>query len=96
VVLGANEQEVSHSLSYLKDLEAQRLCERDTLLNHDLITVEETSSICSLEEKIDLEALNLICSEIAEDLGDGGCDPLCLQTPISQYKKKKYKSRKKI
>jgi hypothetical protein len=57
-------------------------------LNHDLITVEETSSICSLEEKIDLEALNLICFEIAEDLDDGGCDPLCLQTPISQYKKK--------
>ena len=40
---------------------------------------------------MDLDALNLICAEITEDLGDGGCDPLCLQTPLSHYKKSRSK-----
>jgi hypothetical protein len=47
-------------------------------VNHNITNLDETSSVCSLEENLDLEALNLICSEITEDLGDGGCDPLCL------------------
>jgi len=48
--------------------------------------LDDTSTVCSLEENMDLETLNLICVEISEDLGDGGCDPLCLQTPISHSK----------
>jgi hypothetical protein len=47
---------------------------------------DDTSTLCSNEENIDLEALNLICAEISEGLGDGGCDPKCLQTPISLKK----------
>jgi hypothetical protein len=64
-------------------------------LNHVSTILDETSTVCSLDENLDLQSLNLICSEVAKDLGDGGCDPLCLQTPLSQFKKKKGKSRKK-
>ena len=57
--------------------------------------LDDTSTVCSLEENMDLEALNLICVEISEDLCDGGCDPLCLQTPISHSKKSSSKLNKK-
>jgi hypothetical protein len=50
------------------------------------VVVDDASTICSNDDYIDLEALNLICSEILEGLGDGGCDPKCLQTPVSQKK----------
>jgi len=43
---------------------------------------------------LDYEALNLICAEAAEVLGDGGCDPVCLRSPISQ--KPRPKRNKKI
>ena len=65
-------------------------------MNRNVANVDETTSICSLDENFDLEALNLICLEITEDLGDGGCDPLCLQTNISHYKKVRAKNRKKV
>jgi hypothetical protein len=87
LVLGSNEQEVSNFLNSLRDLEGKRLSENELLVNRNVANVDETTSICSLDENFDLEALNLICSEITEDLGDGGCDTLCLQTPISHYKK---------
>jgi hypothetical protein len=87
IVLGASDQEVSLTLSSLRDLESQRL--RDFSLNHVSTILDETSTVCSLDENLDLQSLNLICSEVAEDLGDGGCDPLCLHTPLSQFKKKK-------
>jgi hypothetical protein len=80
VVLEANEQEVSLSLNSLRDLEVQRLCESGKLVNHNITNLDETSSVCSLEENLELEALNLICSDITEDLGDGGCD-LCVYRP---------------
>jgi hypothetical protein len=60
--------------------ESSRLVEKNQLVDDD------TSTLCSNEESIDLEALNLICAKISEGLGDGGCDPKCLQTPISQKK----------
>jgi hypothetical protein len=87
LVLGSNEQEVSNFLNSLRDLEGKRLSENELLVNRNVANVDETTSICSLDENFDLEALNLICSEITEDLGDGGYDTLCLQTPISHYKK---------
>ena len=33
---------------------------------------------------LDYEALNLIYAEAAKVLGDEGCDPVCLQSPVSQ------------
>jgi hypothetical protein len=36
------------------------------------------------DDSVDLEALNLIHSDVFEGLDDGGCDPLILQTPVSQ------------
>jgi hypothetical protein len=86
---------VSNSLNSLRDLEGKRLSESEFLVNHNVANVDETTSICSLDENFELEALNLICSKITEDLGDGGCDPLCLQTPISHYKKVRVKNWKK-
>ena len=58
--------------------------------------VGDASTVCSVDEDLDLDALNHICAEISEDLGDGGCDPLCLQTPISHLKKSRSKNKKKI
>jgi hypothetical protein len=45
---------------------------------------DEVSTVASFEDVLDLDALNLICSEVAEGLGDGGCDPVCIQTPVSR------------
>jgi hypothetical protein len=57
---------------------------------------DDVSTVCSLEDDFDLETLNLICSEISEGLGDGGYDPLCLQTPVSQNTKACSKNREKV
>ena len=78
VVLGDNEQAVSHSLKSLRDLEFHRMNENDMLVEGNKILLDDVSTVCSTEDNIDLEALNLICSEISKGLGDGGCDPLCL------------------
>jgi hypothetical protein len=66
--------------------ESSRLVEKNQLVDDD------TSTLCSNEESINFQALNLICAEISKGLGDRGCDPKCLQTPISQ-KKGAHKSR---
>jgi hypothetical protein len=95
ISLGSNEQEVSLSLKSLKDLESLRLSENFNLEVTNKILVDDVSSVCSLEENMDLDALNLICAEITEDLSDGGCDPLCLQTPLSHFKKSKSSLNKK-
>jgi hypothetical protein len=87
ISLGSNEQEVSLSLKSLNDLESHRLSKNFNLEVTNKNLVDDVSSVCSLEENMDLDALNLICAEITEDLGDGGCDPLCLQTPLSHFKK---------
>jgi hypothetical protein len=58
------------------------------LREENFVLVEDALTVCSNEDSVDLEALNLICSEVAEGLGDGGCDPLILQTPVSQKKEK--------
>jgi hypothetical protein len=85
-VLGVNEQAVSNSLQSLRDLELYSLNVNERLVEGNKILLDDTSTICSADDNIDLEALNLICSEISEGLGDGGCDPVCLQTPVSQKK----------
>jgi hypothetical protein len=81
IALGSSEKEVSLSLNSLRDLEVHRLNE-NIRLEKDLF-FDDASSLCSIEENIDLEALNFICSGVSEGLGDGGCD---LQTPVSPKK----------
>jgi hypothetical protein len=65
-------------VQYLRDLESHRLSESNILEVENKSWLDDASTVCSLEENMDLDALNLICAEISEDLGDGGCDPLCL------------------
>jgi len=57
--------------------------------------VDDASSLCSNDDYLGVEGLNLICSEISEGLGDGGCDPKCLQTSISQKKGSRRSQRQK-
>jgi hypothetical protein len=95
ISLGSNEQEVFLSLKSLKDIESHRLSENFNLEITNKNLVDDVSFVCSLEENMDLDALNLICAEITEDLGDGGCDPLCLQTPLSHLKKSRSSLNKK-
>jgi hypothetical protein len=78
VVLGNNDQDVFNSLKRLKDIEHNRLLQDAKLRDENFVLVEDASTVCSTEDNVDLEALNLICSGIAEGLGDGGCDPLIL------------------
>ena len=93
ISFGVNEQEISASLDSLRDLESHRLAENfaSPLENNNL---DDATTVCSLDDNIDLETLNLICADISEDLGDGGCDPSCLQTPISQLKKSRSRNNK--
>jgi hypothetical protein len=93
ISLGVNEQEISASLLSLKDLESRRLAENIALETHNR-ALDDASTVCSGDENLDLESLNLICADIADDLGDGGCDPSCLQTPVSQIKKSRSKRNK--
>jgi hypothetical protein len=62
------------------------MIESKKLVEENKVVVDDASTICFNDDNIDLEALNLICSEISKGLGDGGCDPKCLQTPVSQKK----------
>jgi len=86
VVLGDNEYEILNSLNSLRDLEKFRLNQNKKLVDDNNIVLDDASIVCSNDDGIDLEALNFICSEISEGLGDGGCDPKCLQTPVSRKK----------
>jgi len=65
------------------------------LLEENKVVVEDASTFCSNDDNIDLDALNQICSEISEGLGDGGYDPVCLQIPVSQKKNSRPKKKKK-
>jgi len=94
VSFGSNAQEISESIKNLKDLESSRITSSN-VLNIQNNVIDDTSTVCSVEETVDLEMLNLICADIAEDLCDGGCDPLCLQTPVSRSKKVKPKRNNK-
>jgi hypothetical protein len=94
VSFGSNEREVASSLQEFKDRESARLSD-DKLPDITCLDADDLSSVCSLDDRIDLEALNFICSEISEVLGDGGCDSKCLHTPVSHSKKSASKSGKK-
>jgi len=61
-----------------------------------VVLVEDTSTVGSNDDNIDLQVLNHICSEITEGLGDGGCDPVILQTPVSQSKRGRPRQKKKV
>jgi hypothetical protein len=95
VLLGENEVEVNKSIVCLKDIEKQRLLEfsKSAVITKDLM--QDVSSVCSFDDGLHLENLNFICSEIAEGLGDVGCDPKCLPNPVSQSKISKKVSRPK-
>ena len=84
-----------NSLKRLKDLEHNRLVEAAKLRDDDFVLLEVAPTVCSNDDSVDLEALNLICSGVAEGLGDGGCDPVILQTPISHKRGGRPGSRKK-
>jgi hypothetical protein len=71
VVLGNNEQDVVNSLKSLKDQEYNRMTGNAKLREDNFVLVEDASTVCSNENSVDLEALNLICSEVVEGLGDG-------------------------
>lgn len=85
-----------HSLKVLRDVEYNRLSEAANKNIGSCVVVEDASTVCSNEDFVDLEALNLICSDIAEGVGDGGCDSLHLQTPISHKIRGGPRSKKKI
>jgi hypothetical protein len=95
VVLGNNEHDVFNSLKSLKDQEYNRMTENAKLREENFVLVEDASTVCSNEDSVDLEALNLICSEVAEGLGDGGCDLLILKTPVSPKKRRHPKHKNK-
>ena len=57
--------------------------------------VDDAVTDCSNDDYLDLETLNLICSEVGEYLGDGGCDPIDLHTPLSPKQSRKSKGKKK-
>jgi len=95
VVLGSNDHDIFNSLKSLKDIEYNRLIENTKLREDSFVLVEDTSTVGSNDDNIDLRVLNHICSEIAEGLGDGGCDPVILQTPVSQSKRGRPRQKKK-
>ena len=84
------------SLQHLRDIESTRMSESNLLKVDNSSLLGDASTVCSVDEDLDLDALNHICAEISEDLGDGGCDPLCLQTPASLKTKARSKNRKKV
>jgi hypothetical protein len=95
IALGNTDRDVFNSLKSLKDIEYNRIIEAK-MREDNFVLVEEASTVCSNEDSVDLEALNLVCADIAEGLGDGGCDPLILHTPISQKNKRSPKHKSKI
>ena len=99
VVLGCNDYEILNSINLLKDVEYNRLVERASSRVENCDLVDDTSTVCSNDDSIDLEAINLICSDIAEGLGDEGCDPLILQSPVPYKNKerpKKHMNKNKV
>jgi hypothetical protein len=66
------------------------------IVEENLVLLDDASTVCSNDDNMDLEASNLTCSEISEGLGDGGCDPVCLQTLVSQKKRPRPRQKKKI
>jgi hypothetical protein len=90
--LGDDVSSVLDSVHSLKQIELQRFNDFCSSSKEEKRSCEENSSVCS-EDNVDIDALNTICSEIAESLGDGGCDPLCLHTPLSQIKRRQPKGK---
>jgi hypothetical protein len=95
ILLGVDSCQVHKSLDLLREIECQRLIERRSNLNELNAVADDTSTVCSDENCLDLEALNLICSEVVEVLGDGGVDAKCLRTPVLPSKRASSKSSKK-
>ena len=87
LLLGSNVHSAFDALKLLKDQEFSRLADSAKLKDDNSVLVEDVSTVCSNDDSVDLEALNLICSDVIEGLGDGGCDPLILQTPVSQSRR---------
>lgn len=90
--LGDDVSSVLDSVHSLKQIELQRFNDFCSSSKEEKRSCEENSSVCS-EDNVDIDALNTICSEIAESLGDGGYDPLCLHTPLSQIKRRQPKGK---
>jgi hypothetical protein len=59
VVLGDNEQDILNSLNFLRDIEGFRLVESKKLVEDNKVVVDVASTICSNDDVLDLEDLNL-------------------------------------
>jgi hypothetical protein len=79
ILLGNNDLEINNSLELLRSTEYQRIVDSKNLMFNDKKGIEDVVSVSSNEEYLNLEELNYICSDVAESLGDGGCDPKCLK-----------------
>jgi hypothetical protein len=53
---------VSLSLKSLRDIEFARMSANNSLEEESKAMLDDTSTVCFLEENMDLEALNLICA----------------------------------
>jgi len=92
VSLGNSVPEIESSVDFLRELESSRLAEAEQSSTRKLNNaLDDGQSMGSEGDILDFEALNLICAEAAEVLGDGGCDPVCLRSPVSQKPRPKRK-----
>jgi hypothetical protein len=104
VNLGNSQDAISQSISMLRQHEilwsksvidlGNTLDESGQVVQNCNVTDHDENSVGSIEDNPDIEALNLICEEVAECLGDGGCNPFDLQTPVSLNKNKSVKKKK--
>ena len=90
VSLGSSSEQVTEALKKLKSVEKGRLLERVQL--EQQITQEDEASV---DGDIDLQALNSLCNDLTDCVGDGECDLNDLPCPISPAKKKGSKGRRK-
>jgi hypothetical protein len=96
VVLGKTEDAVLSTVNSLREIEITRMNESVSLKEGKINNLAEVTTESSIDEGINLEALNFLCSDITDCLCDGGCDPTDLQTPVSHMVKPRSTSRKKI
>jgi hypothetical protein len=75
VVLGKTEDAALSTVNSLREIEITRMNESVSLKEGKINNLAEVTTECSIDEGINLEALNFLCSDITYCLCDGGCDP---------------------
>ena len=94
VSFGPTQLEATAAINLLRETESN-LGSLGNLQQGRMNRVDDAVTDCSNDDYLDLETLNLICSEVGEYLGDGGCDPIDLHTPLSPKQSRKSKGKKK-